>query len=167
MTSSDIVVGVPSYGRSFGMADPACTGPDCHFTGSNTSSTAAEGRCTRVGGMIANAEIYEILNFGDQNTAYYDQSSDSNIIVWNNTWAAFMDNDTLTSRISYYQSLNFGGTVDWAVDLVLYAGDEDYNDTDTTWNEPAVPSLTPCTATFTSLGNLGNAAGSLPDHCTT
>nr|WMS58911.1 chitinase POCH-4/2021 [Penicillium ochrochloron] len=165
VASTNIVVGVPSYGRSFGMVDPACTGPECQFTGTNTSSTADEGRCTRVAGMIANAEIYEMLTLEEQNTTYYDQSSDSNVIVWNDTWAAFMNDDTLASRTSYYKSLNFGGTVDWAVDLIAFDGSGDYNATDD-WDEPPVPKLGPCTATFSSIDDLGNAAGTIPDHCT-
>lgn len=31
--SNKVIVGVTSYGRSFQMVDPSCTGPDCLFTG--------------------------------------------------------------------------------------------------------------------------------------
>ncbi|KAL4996287.1 hypothetical protein BDV10DRAFT_187234 [Aspergillus recurvatus] len=165
--STSIVVGVASYGRSFGMADQDCTGPNCHFTGTNTSSTAEEGECTRTAGMIANAEINRILSLGDEDSSYYDQGSDSNVIVWNNTWAAYMDSDTMTSRTSYYRRLNFGGTVDWAVDLVAFTGDDgDYSDDDD-WDEPAVPTLAACSATFDSIDALGDAASSIPGHCAT
>lgn len=67
------------------MANADCTGPNCRFTGDRTHSTAAEGRCTRTAGILANAEIYEIIALDEQDKAYYDQGSDSNVIVWNDT----------------------------------------------------------------------------------
>jgi len=45
-----IVVGVSSYGRSFRMKDPSCTGASCLFTGSRTISDAEPGMCTDTGG---------------------------------------------------------------------------------------------------------------------
>jgi hypothetical protein len=74
--------------------------------------TAKEGRCTKTAGIIANAEINEILAIGNQTKTYYDAGFDSNIIVWDNTWASFMDSDTMNSRTSYYKGFNFGGTVE-------------------------------------------------------
>ncbi len=45
-----IYVGVTSYGRSFRMSDPACTGPQCTFTGTRSVSDAEPGDCTGTGG---------------------------------------------------------------------------------------------------------------------
>ncbi|KAJ5607977.1 class V chitinase [Penicillium hordei] len=74
--NSKIVADLASYGRSFGMVDPACFGLECKFTGPD--STAMPGRCTRTPGYIANADIQEWLQ-GDQNiTTYFDEVSRSN-----------------------------------------------------------------------------------------
>ncbi|KAF7182098.1 hypothetical protein CNMCM7691_001486 [Aspergillus felis] len=47
-----------SYGRSFGMEDPSCVGPECLFTGLN--STATPGQCTVTVGYISQAELEQI-----------------------------------------------------------------------------------------------------------
>lgn len=160
-----IVVGIPSYGRSFGMAQESCTGPSCHFTGSKDHSTATPGSCTRTPGIIANAEIGEIIGLETQENAYYDHSSDSNIIVYNGTWAAYMDDNTMKSRADYYKALNFAGTVEWAVDLKEFSGD-DGNPTGA-WDEPVPPKLAECTQTFDSVEALGNTHAAIPEHCVT
>lgn len=160
------MVGVPSYGRSFGMTQESCTGPDCTYTGGYDESTAQEGKCTKTAGIIANAEIDLIIGLNTSDQAFYDQGSDSDIIVWNNTWASYMSSDTLTSRKDYYKGLNFGGSIDWAVDLKEFTGDDgEPNGDNNAWDGPAVPSLDKCKSTFKSLEDLAGA--SVPTHCST
>lgn len=52
-------VGIASHGRSFGMSDTTCSGPNCFFNGPN--STAEEGDCTGTAGILARAEIDEYV----------------------------------------------------------------------------------------------------------
>ncbi|OBT46754.1 hypothetical protein VE00_02605 [Pseudogymnoascus sp. WSF 3629] len=54
---NQIMLGVASYGRSFKMKNPACTGLDCWFTGSPSVSDADPGICTGEPGYISNAEL--------------------------------------------------------------------------------------------------------------
>ncbi|KAJ6025189.1 hypothetical protein N7444_012868 [Penicillium canescens] len=118
--SSKVIVGLSSYGRSFKMTKEGCTGPMCRYEG--PKSGAQPGRCTKTAGYISDAEINEILDEDDTAKTSYDQSSDSNILVYNSTqWVAYMDDDTRFSRTDYYESLNMGGTTDWAVDLQSFA----------------------------------------------
>lgn len=149
--SNRIVVGVSSYGRSFGAGTPGCFGPTCLFTG--PESGAIPGQCTQTAGYLADAEISSLFAQGGVQSR--DESSDSDIVVYGNTWVAYMSAATKARRISKYQSQNFAGTVDWAIDL----GGSDLgpgNNTDdnpTPANVPLSPSLT-CTklapgATFT------------------
>ena len=112
-----------SYGRAFGMKDADCTGPECKFEGPQT--TALPGRCTRTPGIIANAEIEELIIQGDINESFYDAGSDSNILVYNDTqWVAFMSQSTMRRRVEYYRSLKFAGYANWAVDLTHWSGDD-------------------------------------------
>ncbi|KFY72524.1 hypothetical protein V499_07337 [Pseudogymnoascus sp. VKM F-103] len=113
--SNKILVGVTSYGRSFQMADPSCTGPNCLFTGDRTTSYARKGRCTKTGGYLANAELNEIGG-----RTWMDVESDSKIMVDGDLWVSYMDNDLKNKRTQLYQRYNLGGTSDWAVDLVSF-----------------------------------------------
>ncbi|GFF80120.1 killer toxin subunits alpha/beta [Aspergillus lentulus] len=129
--SNQVVVGVTSYGRSFAMADPSCHGPECFYTGGPYDSQATPGKCTATGGYISDAEINEILEGsttngllkrdGRVNQHYVDQTSNSDILVYDNTqWVAYMSPATKASRKSLYKGLNMGGTTDWATDLQQY-----------------------------------------------
>lgn len=120
--SNKIIVGVTSYGRSFAMSDADCHGPECTFLGTPGSSPATPGQCTQTAGYIANAEINAILQDSSRvNQHYVDPTSNSNILVYDNTqWVAYMDDDTKSSRSQVYQSWAMGGVTDWAVDLQQY-----------------------------------------------
>ncbi|KAL2120204.1 hypothetical protein VTJ04DRAFT_4230 [Mycothermus thermophilus] len=123
--ANKIVVGTAGYGRSFKMVDPNCTGPNCRFTGPN--STADEGPCTRTAGYIAQAELEALMSGGAATShlarrgpvlTWHDDDSDSDIMVYGNgTWVSYMSAATKASRISRYANYGFAGTVEWAVDL--------------------------------------------------
>lgn len=115
-----IIVGLTSYGRSFGMTTAGCTGPMCEFTGPGSGATP--GKCTKTAGYIAKAEIDDIIANNPSAQKIFDGPSDSNILVYDSTqWVAYMDETTRDTRTSFYKWLNMGGTVDWAVDLQSFA----------------------------------------------
>ena len=113
--SNKVLVGVSSYGRSFQMADPSCTGPDCFFTGDRHNSNARKGRCTDTGGYLANAELAEIGG-----RTWTDTASNSLIMVDGDLWVSYMDEELKSTRSQMYKRYNMGGTIDWAVDLVKF-----------------------------------------------
>ncbi|OBT40386.1 hypothetical protein VE00_10085 [Pseudogymnoascus sp. WSF 3629] len=116
MPASKIIVGVPSYGRSFKMTTAGCTGPMCTFTG--PLSGAAKGRCTGTAGYISNSEIKEIINRGVNIQKIWNVDELTDILVYDSTeWVAYMSAATRETRTAKYKSLNMGGTVDWAIDL--------------------------------------------------
>ncbi|KAJ9318482.1 CAZyme family GH18 [Paecilomyces variotii] len=134
--SNKIAVGVSSYGRSFQMTTPGCTGPMCTYTGGG--SGAYPGPCTQTAGYIANAEINAILNgtgsWEDSTGAvhhinsfssYLDTDSQSNIAVYDSTqWVGYMDDSVKQDRSKLYESLHMAGVIDWAIDLDGYGGDD-------------------------------------------
>jgi chitinase len=126
--ASKIFVGVSSYGRSFGMVDPTCTGPICKYGGAFDVSTAEAGSCTNTSGYISNAELNLIMQGVDSGASnykgrtWYDEDSASDIMVYGTkgeitTWVAYMSDDTKEARIDWIKGLNFGGVTDWAIDL--------------------------------------------------
>lgn len=127
VSSTKIVVGVTSYGRSFRMADPSCSGVQCAFTG--PESGAKPGRCTDTRGYISNAEIKEIIAKDSTASVAYDSASMSNILRYgpqsSRNWVAYMDDKNKAERIALWKGLNFGGTSDWAVDLDSFLPGDD------------------------------------------
>lgn len=79
--NNKILVRELSYGRSFFMAVDGCWDPMCEFTGTRTKSDANPGRCTDVGGYIANPEINEIVQNG-RGELHYDDDSDTNVLIY-------------------------------------------------------------------------------------
>lgn len=120
VASNQIAIGVASYARSFQMSEAGCYGPNCTFTGPD--SGAVKGPCTDTAGYISNAELAGIADEEEVYT-YIDTTSNSNIMVWNETqWAGYMDDDIKASRIKLYEGYNFLGSADWAIDLVETTG---------------------------------------------
>lgn len=106
--SNKVVIGVTSYGRSFKMTTPGCTGPMCTYTGPD--SGAMPGKCTRTAGYISNAEIRDILANNPSAKTTYDVSSQSDILLYNSTeWVAYMSDNTKKDRKTKYKKLNVSG----------------------------------------------------------
>jgi chitinase len=76
--SAKIIVGVSSYGRSFQMTSPSCSGPMCTYTGSE--SGAEHGKCTDTGGYISNGEINEIISAGRVTKQFTDDTQSDYVI---------------------------------------------------------------------------------------
>ncbi|KAL5089523.1 hypothetical protein Trisim1_005218 [Trichoderma cf. simile WF8] len=124
VNANKVVVGESSYGRSFRMAKAGCTGPDCTFTGANGQSNAAKGRCTNASGYLSNAEINEIISKPSKSKkTWFDKDTASNYLVYDDVeWVAYMSDHTKEVRRDKWKQLNFGGSVDWAVDLQEFNG---------------------------------------------
>lgn len=120
VASNKIIVGVASYGRSFGMVDPSCTVSICHYTGPN--STAFSGPYTNTAGYMAQAEIL-LFNSIQSPTGHDDPSNSDITILPDGTWISYMRNDTMTYRRDLYYYANFGGTVEWVIDLASFVQD--------------------------------------------
>lgn len=111
--NSKIFVGEASYGRSFHMAAPDCWGPTCQFT----DTLAKPGRCTAEGGILALAEINEIIAGNARAKSFYDAGSGSDVVLYDGDYVGYMSNATKIARRSEWKGLNFAGSIDWAVDL--------------------------------------------------
>ncbi|XWW93847.1 hypothetical protein V2A60_001786 [Cordyceps javanica] len=129
-----LYIGISSYGRSFRMTDPECTGPACTFTGSFSVSEAEPGQCTATSGYISNAELDSIFrdrhseDNGLQAYALHTTSAVPFSDMENHgtqgqgitDWVTYMSDETKKGRREWIRGLNFGGTTDWALDLADY-----------------------------------------------
>ncbi|GLA97771.1 hypothetical protein AtubIFM61612_001995 [Aspergillus tubingensis] len=157
--NSKIVAGLASYGRSFGMVDPSCYGPECKFKG--PESAAMPGECTQTPGYIANAEINDWLQ-GDQNiTTYFDHVSRSTISYSaNGTWVAYTDDNERNNRITeWWYNRTVLGTSLWAIDLTEFVAELP--------DGTVLPPLTlpNCDQAFTSLDDVEASADSIDPEC--
>ncbi|KAI0376688.1 class V chitinase-like protein [Hypomontagnella monticulosa] len=120
--SYKIAVGISSYGRSFKMTDPNCSGPMCGYVGPD--SAAKPGMCTGTAGYISNAEINRIIRNGGNIQSWFDAKTMTDYLMYEGTeWVAYMSERTKAARMARWTELNFAGTVDWAIDLQEF--DED------------------------------------------
>ncbi|KAI8303228.1 Killer toxin subunits alpha/beta [Colletotrichum sp. SAR11_59] len=119
VSADKIIVGVTSYGRSFR---------------SRTVSEAEPGICTDTGGYISNAELDQIFTFAEEGEPGYeakrwhDGPTNSDIMTYGTVgngmtdWVAYMSDTTKSTRSDWIKGLNFGGTTDWAIDLLNFLG---------------------------------------------
>ncbi|KAL5425231.1 hypothetical protein PMIN04_002728 [Paraphaeosphaeria minitans] len=166
--ANQVMVGVSSYGRSFKMVDPACTGVTCKFTGSRTQSDAEPGGCTGTSGYIADAELHSIIaadEWGGEEIVqtWYDSKSDSNMLTWDGNWVAYMNTSTKDSRIIWIKDLNFGGVSDWAVDLQSY---QDPIEGDTSGGELVEALSMECDGDYDDLDAVVEDKANIQPHCT-
>jgi GH18 family chitinase len=135
VNSGKVVVGVASYGRSFQMTDPTCTGPHCTFTG--PLSGATPGECTNTAGYISNAELNDIAGLASGSgkrdgassvSTWHDDDSDSDIMTFGSNWVSYMSEKTMASRVASYLANNFAGSTNWAVDLAKFVTPYDGSD---------------------------------------
>lgn len=114
--SKQIIIGVTTYGRSFTMSTPGCTGPMCTYTAAGEA-----GECTQTAGYMANAEIDQILATNPSAQRLSDANSNTDILVYNKTqWVGYMSTTSRADRTGLYEYLNFGGTTEWAIDLEAF-----------------------------------------------
>jgi hypothetical protein len=112
--SHKITVGISSYGRQFKMTDANCTHANCTYVG--PKSTATPGRCTETPEYISNAEIKEIIR-KNPSARVKDSGGNSKVLVFDGNWVSYMDDNDKIARTNLWKSSNFGGVIDWAIDL--------------------------------------------------
>jgi hypothetical protein len=109
-----VIVGISSYGRQFRMTNSGCTHANCTFVG--PQSKATPGRCTDVPDYISNAEIKEIVQ-KNPSAKVFDTGGGSKYMTYDGNWVSYMDDMDKISRTNLWKGMNFGGAVEWAIDL--------------------------------------------------
>jgi len=101
----------------------------CEFTGTNTTSNAHPGRCTKTPGYIRYAEIIELI--ANKREAglrtLHDGGSNKDVLLYDGDYVSYMTPSTKETRREDWKGLNFAGSVDWALDLQSF-GSADMED---------------------------------------
>ncbi|XP_054965456.1 chitotriosidase-1 isoform X1 [Pan paniscus] len=111
--ASKLILGMPTYGRSFTLASSSDTRVGAPATGSGTP-----GPFTKEGGMLA---YYEVCSWkGATKQRIQDQKVP--YIFRDNQWVGFDDVESFKTKVSYLKQKGLGGAMVWALDLDDFAG---------------------------------------------
>uniref|UniRef100_A0A2K6RZB4 Chitotriosidase-1 n=1 Tax=Saimiri boliviensis boliviensis TaxID=39432 RepID=A0A2K6RZB4_SAIBB len=111
--ASKLILGMPTYGRSFTLASSSDTRVGAPATGSGTP-----GPFTKEGGMLA---YYEVCSWkGATKQRIQDQKVP--YIFRDNQWVGFDDAESFKAKVSYLKQKGLGGAMVWALDLDDFAG---------------------------------------------
>ncbi|XP_038604910.1 chitotriosidase-1 [Tachyglossus aculeatus] len=110
--ASKLIMGMPTYGRSFTLSS-SNTGVGAPISGGGTPGTY-----TREGGMLSYYEVCTwkgatIQMIEDQKVPY---------AVLNNQWVGFDNIESFTTKVQYLKQMGLGGAMVWALDLDDFVG---------------------------------------------
>ncbi|XP_075398262.1 chitotriosidase-1 [Tenrec ecaudatus] len=111
--ASKLILGMPSYGRSFTLASSSNTGVGASATGPGTP-----GAFTKEAGVLAYYEVCSWngatkLRIQDQKVPYAFQG---------NQWVGFDDVESFKAKVSYLKQKGLGGAMVWTLDLDDFGG---------------------------------------------
>ncbi|XP_039271473.2 chitinase-3-like protein 1 isoform X1 [Styela clava] len=110
-----LVMGIPTYGRSFKLADKSQTG-----YGSRALGAGNKGKYTREDGFLA---YYEICNLVDDDTELiWDDHAQAPYIVVGDQWIGFDDEESAKKKVEYLNKKGLAGAMIWALDLDDFDG---------------------------------------------
>uniref|UniRef100_I3NG68 chitinase n=1 Tax=Ictidomys tridecemlineatus TaxID=43179 RepID=I3NG68_ICTTR len=109
--ANKLILGMPTYGRSFTLASSSDTGVGAPATG-----PGAPGPFTKEGGVLAYYEVCSwkaVHRIEDQKVPYVFQD---------NQWVGFDDVESFKAKVSYLKQKGLGGAMVWTLDLDDFAG---------------------------------------------
>lgn len=111
--ASKLVLGVPTYGRTFTLASPADTGVGAPATGPGTP-----GPFTKEAGLLA---YYEVCAWKGA-AQHRVPEQEAPYAVQGGQWVGFDDTESLKAKVSYLKQKGLGGAMVWALDMDDFAG---------------------------------------------
>jgi len=115
MPKEKMNLGIPTYGRSFTLRNPAD-----HGLGAAASRGGDAGRYTGEKGFISYYEVCEKIQSGAQVYEVPDQHS--KYLVQGDQWVGFDDVSTVKTKACYARQKGLGGVMYWALDLDDFSG---------------------------------------------
>ncbi|XP_004524466.1 probable chitinase 10 isoform X2 [Ceratitis capitata] len=111
-----LVIGMPTYGRSFTLANTDKHGPNAPATGGGR-----EGIYTKEGGFLAYYEICEMLLNGA--VYVWDEEMKVPYMVDGDQWVGFDDERAIRNKMHWIKSNGFGGAMVWTIDMDDFKGE--------------------------------------------
>jgi GH18 family chitinase len=108
----NVVMGFAFYGRSFTLANSACTTPNgCQF-----STSGNPGTCTATGGILSYNEISSRNHSLDVQTFYDPIATVKYNVYEGNQWVSYDDAQSFDDKKKFLSSLCLSGVMIWAID---------------------------------------------------
>nr|XP_003409620.1 chitinase-3-like protein 2 isoform X1 [Loxodonta africana] len=113
MPSEKVVMGIPTYGRTFTLASAE------NSVGASASGPGAAGPITKSPGFLAYYEICQFLQ-GANITRMQDQQVP--YAVKGNQWVGYDDVESVETKVQFLKNLNLGGAMIWSIDMDDFTG---------------------------------------------
>lgn len=110
-----LVIGMPTYGRTFTLTSTAKNGPNSPATGGGK-----QGEYTKEGGFLAYYEICEMLLNGA--VYVWDDEMKVPYLVDGDQWVGFDDERSIRHKMSWIKENGYGGAMAWTVDMDDFKG---------------------------------------------
>ncbi|CAG9812647.1 unnamed protein product, partial [Phaedon cochleariae] len=111
-----MVIGMPTYGRSFTLANPE----NKHGVHAPASGGGKEGAYSKESGFLAYYEVCEMLLNGA--TYYWDEEMKVPYLVHGDQWVGFDDEKSIRYKMKWIKSNGYAGAMVWTVDMDDFTG---------------------------------------------
>ena len=110
-----LVIGMPTYGRSFTLSNPSQ-----YIVNSPASGGGTAGEYTREAGFLAYYEICEMLQKGSN--YIWDNEMKVPYLVKGNQWVGFDDERSIRNKMDWVKDNGYAGAMVWTVDMDDFNG---------------------------------------------
>uniref|UniRef100_A0A2S2Q2H3 Putative chitinase 3 n=1 Tax=Sipha flava TaxID=143950 RepID=A0A2S2Q2H3_9HEMI len=111
-----LMIGMPTYGRSFTLVDPSKFDIGAPASGGGTA-----GKYTSEAGFMAYYEVCDFLHV-ENTTLVWDNEQQVPFAYRKDQWIGFDDERSLKTKMSWLKEEGFGGVMIWSVDMDDYRG---------------------------------------------
>lgn len=105
-----LVLGVPTYGRSYTLKDSAKSGLN-----EDVSGVGRPGEYTQEAGFLGYNEICDLKKKYDAE-AHYDNNGSTVYMNFDDQWVSYDDKKTTLEKVNYVKEENLGGMMLWTLD---------------------------------------------------
>lgn len=110
-----LIVGIPTYGRTFTLTSTVKTGPN-----SPASGGGKQGEYTKESGFLAYYEVCEMLLNGA--VYIWDDEMKVPYLYDGDQWVGFDDEKSIRNKMNWIKENGYGGAMVWTVDMDDFSG---------------------------------------------
>ncbi|KDR16263.1 probable chitinase 10 isoform X3 [Zootermopsis nevadensis] len=111
-----LMIGMPTYGRSFTLVDPTK-----FDIGAPASGGGTPGKYTGEAGFMSYYEVCDFLH-GENTTLVWDNEQQVPFAYRKDQWVGFDDERSLKTKMAWLKEEGFGGIMIWSVDMDDFRG---------------------------------------------